>query len=637
MPEVISSYYKTPVLYSHNINTTVEIDVYRVDATDNSLTSIFYITTLSGGCINCFVTLDGNSEMRFSASLEMVLYKNDFFIGSGGNLWFNKVLKVYKVFINQNGDKTRYALGFCYPNQNNFRYDATTKTISISGIDIMAGLDKQRNGDLTHIWEENDNYYNYNGLVLEGSLEPYTVNSNYVNLIETYADRINNGSISIDEVPLIWQNAVNANLNYYSNKIEDARSAIVSTYLENALYTTYDIIHDAIFYYRPAFVLNDICINLSHANESLPYDLEFNGDSTLFDVLKKIKDLYPNQTMYFDKDASFKMEILPINWEDEIVCHANSLSDLVISEQTNVDFENVITYVVVYGKNCSCSGRYRARTSMHCVDCDRDYTIGDVGDICPACGGTLKLIGADNPLTTDKIGKHKKTIYSDVYVTDEECYNAAKAECYNSNFYSEITTVTLVDNILPLLDDMCLGINKKIEYTSVITGETNVYVLNKLSHDFKSSTWTLEMRKFRPAQEYSDTQLLKPTFTYEISDTGLFTATVNNNANTSISLFKFYLDTINDDGLFITNQSTGEYFLGETCITNDNNATKTFTYQFEKNGIYRIKCKAYNPNCMPSTFSDVQQVTVNINNFIRRLTTANGSLLSFGTDNYLLV
>lgn len=83
--------------------------------------------------------------------------------------------------------------------------------------------------------------------------------------------------------------------------------------------------------------------------KTVPYDLEFGTGTTVYEVLKELRDLYPGWEMFFDGEH-FICQPYPTCLSDPIVLDANTLSPLVISENTNIDFTSMFNVAEVWGK-----------------------------------------------------------------------------------------------------------------------------------------------------------------------------------------------------------------------------------------------------------------------------------------------
>lgn len=83
----------------------------------------------------------------------------------------------------------------------------------------------------------------------------------------------------------------------------------------------------------------------------IPYDLEFNSGVTLWEILTKIRDLYPGYEMYFDKDGMFIFQLIPTCEHDDYVLDYSQMKGLVIKEDSSLDFSTVKNATRVYGES----------------------------------------------------------------------------------------------------------------------------------------------------------------------------------------------------------------------------------------------------------------------------------------------
>lgn len=189
------------------------------------------------------------------------------------------------------------------------------------------------------------------------------------------------------------------------------------------------------------------------------------------------------------------------------------------------------------------------------------------------------------------------------------------------------------------------GVGRLIEYTSALTGETDLYTLLKWSNDFNSGTVTLELEPFYPCAETTNI-LPIPEFTFEINNKGLMTIHISGEGE----LFKVYCSK--SSALSATEKNIWYWttldldFIGET-------ETSVFTYQFTESGTYSISCQAWSSTIFPSALADYKVINVTINEDIRvdintgeTLTKPNGNNVGIGikylttsdskyiTDNY---
>lgn len=82
----------------------------------------------------------------------------------------------------------------------------------------------------------------------------------------------------------------------------------------------------------------------------VPMDLNFNQGSTIYTILVKLKEIYPNYEMYFDVDGIFHYNPIPTGENEPIQIDDSLWEDIVVSENVSVDFQNVKNYIEVYGR-----------------------------------------------------------------------------------------------------------------------------------------------------------------------------------------------------------------------------------------------------------------------------------------------
>lgn len=163
------------------------------------------------------------------------------------------------------GNTHWYAKGIYAFNQNGFSYDATTHSVSISCVDLVAMLDGSLSGTLT----------GYKTVIPAG---------------------------------------------------EKISKAIIETFKLGGM--------------------NDYIVN--YWNRTIPYDLEFSSETSIWDILKELRDLYYPFEMFFN-DTTFVCQEIPSGFDDPIVLNNEVLQDLIISENGDIDYTEVKNCVEVFG------------------------------------------------------------------------------------------------------------------------------------------------------------------------------------------------------------------------------------------------------------------------------------------------
>lgn len=83
---------------------------------------------------------------------------------------------------------------------------------------------------------------------------------------------------------------------------------------------------------------------------TIPNDLEFSQGSTIYDLLAGLRDVYPDYEIFFDVDGTFFYKPIPTGDGDPVLVDDTLWSNIVVSEQIDVDFQNVKNSIEVYGR-----------------------------------------------------------------------------------------------------------------------------------------------------------------------------------------------------------------------------------------------------------------------------------------------
>ena len=645
----IKSDYLSPINHNHNVHHELILNVYKMLNARSHQFGLGYYTTLYGYCKSCNISLDSSSEARLSASITLILaddIKDDLLVKPEGLNWLDcayQIIREYTMIDVETGEKEikEVKYGFVFPNSCGFNYNADTRELSISGADIITALSDVRGGHLYDVtWGEEylgEEYWRNAGLTLMGSAVDYVRDIRYINF---YQGCKQEGKTD-EQISALWKEGYKEYSDYQESQ-SSQHPQQTDIYNNVGMHTIYETVQDVWNSFTTGMMHHSPLVRLYGQEKHLPKDLEFDGTATVLDVYKAIVDLYPNQCIYFDNSGRLVLEELPSAHYDKFQdCRTFSkeLMDIVVSENVNYNFENIVNYVIVYGKDGMCAGKYEVRTGWQCTNegCQGVWNPNSKMFVkpiyeehrtyCPACGSILDFVGEECELSTDRIGIHKKVINCDTYYTDEECKNAAKAECLMANKFSETISLTVTDTYLSIYEMYNLGVGRKIEYTPISTGETNVYTLDKLNVDAGSGEVNLELTRFYPIRDCEGERdildfrqgniapLCEPLFEgYELSDTGLLTIYISNAGHGKFSLYKIYQE-VNytfDNGEYNYGVTTRNKFVGQTCeempeeeriAKGFNFPTKIFRMQLYKDGIYRFRAKAYNPNFEDSPYS----------------------------------
>lgn len=92
------------------------------------------------------------------------------------------------------------------------------------------------------------------------------------------------------------------------------------------------------------------CQNIDGAEQTIPYEMQFDQGSTWWDVLEKILNILPNYQMYFDNNGVFHYEQIPYKSNEPIRMDDSIWKENVTDESVQYDFESVKNSVRVLGR-----------------------------------------------------------------------------------------------------------------------------------------------------------------------------------------------------------------------------------------------------------------------------------------------
>lgn len=107
------------------------------------------VAEISGNMIAMNVSVDAESDLRRSCSVELVVVDDSYNVASGSKIWLDKFINPYIGYENiHTGEVQWYNQGIYLINAPSWQYDAETKTLSFAGLDLMSKLTGLRNGQL---------------------------------------------------------------------------------------------------------------------------------------------------------------------------------------------------------------------------------------------------------------------------------------------------------------------------------------------------------------------------------------------------------------------------------------------------------------------------------------------------------
>ena len=367
------------------------------------------LAELNGVTVDLSLSIDANSDIRRTVNLTMTVKDDSLLLGENRKIWFDRYIRVYVGYLDALSSAQEvlwYNAGIYLFNQTSYSYDASTKTLSLSCSDLMSELTGARNGTIPAMMMQISEGANIREVMIKALTQDYNAEGEEVTLL-----------------------------------------------------------------HRP-YIIDDIGgeVNVSPGSpdpRNVPYDLKFNAGATRYQVIEKLRDLYPGWETYFDVNGVFICKRIPTCKDDAVALDDSILSELVISEQLSNSLEEVKNDIILYGVQKKDGEQIEARC------CDENE---------------------DSPFCIQKLGRITEVLSSGEYAkiaTNDLALQRAKYELWKRTRLNDGLQLQIVT--IPWLD-----VNQKIRYTPHITGKTEEWIVKSINHSVSSGTSSLELIKFYP-------------------------------------------------------------------------------------------------------------------------------------------
>ena len=249
------------------------------------------LDTIKGTIISGDYSEDAESDVRRTLNISMIQIDKSYTVGEYNRIWVDKFVRIY---FGQKDSRSKdvyyYKKGIFVFNDAQTVYSASDHSIAVSCSDLVATLDGTHNGE-----------------------------------IDAVEVRIPQGSIIRDSmIQTITQLG-----GIKSYRVDDI-----------GVYTCLEGITEDYLAQRET---------MPDWNQ-VPYDLEFSTGATVWEIVTKLRDLYPGYEAFFDEEGTFICQRIPNCDADEVVLTNEIINPLVISESSTVDLSSVRNVTRIYGK-----------------------------------------------------------------------------------------------------------------------------------------------------------------------------------------------------------------------------------------------------------------------------------------------
>ena len=222
----------------------------------------------------------------------------------------------------------------------------------------------------------------------------------------------------------------------------------------------------------------------------VPYDIKMDMGATIYDLLVELRDLYPNWEMFFDVDGVFHWQKIPNGEKEAVVVNFNEIQPLIISDNVDIDFENVKNNIIVYGR------------------------LLDTGEQIMA---TASDTNAESPFCISKVGQINYIVDDERIYNNELAKDRANYELYLHARLNDSISLEIVP--IPWLND----VNIKIAYTNEKIGIEGEYLIQSLSIplDIGSSMTITASKIYKTPEELKSytTEYLRAGMNYSSTQT----------------------------------------------------------------------------------------------------------------------
>lgn len=373
--------------------------------------------------------------------------------------------------------------------------------------------------------------------------------------------------------------------------------------IDDVMKNVMDLVGITAYSIEPITVLrpttDGIDLKASEEDYMVPYDINFSVGVTAYEILDKLVNLCPYYQMGFDAFGTFYVRKQLLEQDDSyVLLEATQISDLILSEDTSIDWNYVKNHIEVWGKdglyygeaedtNPSSPFQVNKTKLRRLVVKDNEYGI-DTNSICDRYWDTklaeslqkeqatyeetiAKLEKIENPTAEERrelssarqnlvanLGKQKANVA--ISGNDLAAQWAERILYDRTRLQDDITIKTV---LMPFIND----VDFKISYRSKIDDIIRPYVVKSVNHDFAGGTTTINMIRF-----YDDMcvnyweQLDKPIITNAVGINMNIVVTIENVEHAEF--YTLYLDG-NKVGTYTTSTivyTVPEYLAGTHTV-----------------------------------------------------------------------
>jgi hypothetical protein len=495
------------------INQTQHEKYIRIELLDDDFNTI---KALEGNLIDDSFTIDAEASIRRTINLTFHITDDEFLVGQEYNFWFNKFIRVYYgIYHEKSNEIIWYKNGTYYFTETSYQYDEVTKSITLNCADGTVFLDNTLNGQigaLTTTIPAIETLHDFvTGETTEREIKLREVVVSVISELAGLKEYIIEDEGLV--IPYDLNFPVGCTINDIVIKLRD-------------LYPKWEAFFDidGVFVFRPypysssaPIYLDDRVLQRVLIEERQENDLsnvrnisEVWGSSLSSDRYTEDCVTTGNKyTLTFDGTILTDQEKIPSglliafladqdNKENQHI-EISDLSYPIVDAKGNAlpagTIKQGVIYVVKYYNE---KFYFWGQSQIHAIwmELANEPTEQELANYkqkfnCNVIGYT---VNPESPYCVEYIGEKKATYsgdeYSNIY-SDQLALERAEYENYQTTRLKNAITLTTLH--MPWVD-----VNQKIEYTSQVTGKTDIYIINSITGSSSEGTMTMNCIKYYP-------------------------------------------------------------------------------------------------------------------------------------------
>ena len=387
----MASYNITGEDYSLTRQSILDINI-KIDVYDDYN---HYLDTIYCGVISAGMSINAESDVRRTASLELIpMSKVNTIISEDGLIWLNRNIELSLGIKNLMTNQYKYyPMGTYLIMSSSSAYDEVNNTLSLSLSDWVAKLDGSRNGNLGQlqiVYPAYNDYFSTNWVEIarnEGvdvSNETALMDWAKYNPSDEYHNKLTESDdpeVTHAVYMLMTQNLTEAQKDQYMEIVnsvypnailDEFRTMVADTPVVITAIREYSVIREAMMTclgqlgYIKQRDIDEIGESkgmpyhfpgwdwMAYRQENyfwnkIPYDLEFAKGCTVWQIVTTMRDLYEKYECYFDIYNTFCCNLAPRGYDEPIVFDNGFLQEILISENTSINFDEVKNVTEVWG------------------------------------------------------------------------------------------------------------------------------------------------------------------------------------------------------------------------------------------------------------------------------------------------